>query len=184
MMRRGPKSSDKWSRRHDCCIKCRTTRTPHEALGLCLKCYGKKYGQSEKGKHTRRQASLKYNEEHKEERRKQNRKYVENHPHLKWAGDTIGNHKARGHLIVISANELEKIAKQMVYCPICDCKLKWGPGKLSNSSPTLDRKSNENIIDKNSIWIICKRCNSSKQDRTIEEFIEYCKMVADKLRKL
>lgn len=52
-------SSNKWSRKNECCIECGTTEIPHWARGLCEKCYPKskwykesaaKYRKSPKGK--------------------------------------------------------------------------------------------------------------------------------------
>jgi len=38
-----PTSSDKdrWSRDHDKCVSCETNKIPHQARGLCTKCYNK-----------------------------------------------------------------------------------------------------------------------------------------------
>jgi hypothetical protein len=53
-------------------------------------------------------------------------------------------------------------------------------GKASWESPSVDRLSNSDILTVNNIQIICRRCNTTKLDRTMEEFVDYCKMVAKK----
>lgn len=32
---------NKWSKKYECCIKCKTTKTPHNSNGLCNNCYAK-----------------------------------------------------------------------------------------------------------------------------------------------
>lgn len=34
--------TNKWSRKYDNCIECKTTKLKHEAYGLCRKCYSRK----------------------------------------------------------------------------------------------------------------------------------------------
>ena len=67
---------------------------------------------------------------------------------------------------------------------MCDEPLDWeyGTGRNDNS-PTLDRVNNENILTLDNTWIICSRCNATKHNRTMKEFINYCTMISDKFRK-
>lgn len=73
--------------------------------------------------------------------------------------------------------ELYEYIKNIETCKICGRKLNWQNTKVSKNSPSLDRTNNENFIDITNIQIICHDCNSTKRDRTMEEFIEYCKVV-------
>jgi hypothetical protein len=49
---------------------------------------------------------------------------------------------------------------------------------LINRSPTLDRLGNENEIRSDNILILCYQCNATKRDRSLKEFLEYCRAVA------
>ncbi len=51
---------------------------------------------------------------------------------------------------------------------------------MKNNSPTLDRLDNETVIRKNNITILCYKCNATKRDRTLSEFLDYCKAVVSR----
>ena len=99
-----------------------------------------------------------------------------------WAQMSYRNHVHRGHTLNITKKDLEEMASKTDTCPICDVTLAWGylNGKILRNSPSLDRIDNEKDIRKDNIQIICYRCNISKYDRTMKEFIDYCKHVAQK----
>lgn len=172
-----------WSKKYgDCCAECGTNERPHFAKGLCKKCYQqtseyKEYSRKyyRKFKDRIQKNIREYYEIHKEQKRKSAIEYYRKNRIRNWVIQTIRNHKSRGYQVNILPDELEKMAKKTMYCPICKCELKWKIGKLCNESPTLDRINNKNIIDKDSIWIICNKCNGSKRNRTLKEFNDYCK---------
>lgn len=104
----------------------------------------------------------------------------EKSPHKIWAKSSIFQHKRRNHDVIITWEELTNMAILTTHCPICGCKLDWGTkksGKAIAESPSLDRFDNcKKITTKNS-WIICHFCNMAKGEKTIVEFIEYCKHI-------
>lgn len=51
---------------------------------------------------------------------------------------------------------------------------------MHNKSPTLDRLDNEQIIRSDNILILCYQCNATKRDRTLKEFLDYCRAVSVK----
>lgn len=53
-------------------------------------------------------------------------------------------------------------------------------GKIKANSPTVDRVDNARYLDANNVVILCNKCNRTKGDRTFVEFVEFCKMIADK----
>lgn len=85
--------------------------------------------------------------------------------------------------VTITTAELRDIAIKTEVCPICGGTLDYsrGKGTILDNSPSLDRKNNEDVLTKDNVWIICNKCNRSKSNRTIKEFIDYCQMVASKL---
>lgn len=101
--------------------------------------------------------------------------------HRRWAKGTIDGHRHQGMIVNISLNELTDLARNTTNCPICGCKLSWQPkGKISSNSPTLDRRYNGRRLTLQNTWIICWRCNVMKQDVPMPEYVEFCKMVAEK----
>ena len=76
--------------------------------------------------------------------------------------------------------ELYELASRVDACVFCGCQLDWqlgSKGSMKNNSPTLDRIDNEDVIRRDNILIICYRCNATKRDRTLKEFIDYCQSV-------
>lgn len=89
-----------------------------------------------------------------------------------WARNTIYDHKKKGNNVNVSIEYIENMAKETKYCPICGCKLDWEYGsKLNAATPTLDRIYNENDLNKDNVWIICLRCNATKGDQNIDDFL-------------
>lgn len=83
-----------------------------------------------------------------------------------WGLQTLRRHKKNGFDIKISVSELVEMAQNVVKCPYCETVLDWnvrnkGPGPKPNS-PSLDRIYNGKVIDKDSIQILCNRCNVVK----------------------
>lgn len=109
--------------------------------------------------------------------------YITN-PYYYWVNNTIIHHRYRKFNIQINRNWLISLTKQTKKCYICDCNLNWNTGfkkgKPQNNSPTLDSIDNSKNLTNNNIQIVCYRCNSTKRDRTMNEFIEYCKNVYKK----
>lgn len=97
-----------------------------------------------------------------------------------WASRTLSSHKSRGHTINISREELIEFLENKTKCELCGRELNWESNKkkIRQDSPTLDRMNNENVIDIDNIMILCHRCNASKQDRTLKEFVDYCKEIS------
>lgn len=118
----------------------------------------------------------KINKRRRDLRRKYRYKY--------WAKKSIQDHRYKGYIININENELIQLAKTTINCPICNMKLKWDYVRGNNiNSPTLDRKDNEKKLNIHNIQIICWKCNTTKLNRTMSEFIDYCGMVYKKFNK-
>ena len=101
------------------------------------------------------------------------------------ARHAIGAHKKKGHICEITIQELTQLFTEAIHCPICGVLFtkKFGTGLLQ-SSPSMDRKDNENVITKDNIWIICTHCNATKRDRTMKEFVKYCDNVSTKFKEM
>lgn len=116
-------------------------------------------------------------------RARRDRKY-ESDPYGAWLEKSYASHVRAAFDIRANGSELVKLAKKTTRCRICDCVLDW-KGNRSNGNdrrPTLDRKNNESYISIDNVQIICRKCNRTKSDRTMSEFIEYCKNVANRFR--
>ena len=100
--------------------------------------------------------------------------YIKNSENV-WAYRTLSQHGGM-HLL----DDVRKAAKRTKFCPICRCELKYCNGPQKANSATLDRIDNMEIVAPDDIWIICRRCNTTKSDRSMAEFVSYCMMVAEK----
>lgn len=113
-----------------------------------------------------------------EKYRNQIRHFYERRPFYAWAQGTIRHHKDNGIKIEINVKELEELAINTKYCPLCGCELKRNNGiGPNNTSPTLDRVNGEKVIKKDNIMIMCHKCNATKRDRSLSEFIQYCEHI-------
>lgn len=98
-----------------------------------------------------------------------------------WAQNCLRDHRKHGYTVNITCDKLLKILHKTSYCPLCGASLKCKRGEgYQNNAPSLDRLNNEMTIDESNIWIICHRCNATKSNRTMTEFIAYCKTVIEK----
>jgi len=132
-------------------------------------------------KECNRNQQREYYHKNKEKWKKYNRVWRKNNPVKRWCMQTISAHKQNGYKVLFTTNDLLPVAKQTNTCPICDIKLDWEFGKgHKRNSPSLDRMNNSKIIKLNNIKIICYKCNSTKLDRTMKEFVDYCKMIFQK----
>ena len=103
-------------------------------------------------------------------------------PKRAWSRSTLYKHKFRGAFdIKITIDELEHFIKDTEHCDLCKVPLDWSRGtkggKILYNSPTLDRKNNEHFIALDNIMILCHRCNSGKNEDSVEEYVERCKRV-------
>lgn len=109
-------------------------------------------------------------------------RWRDSNPERYWVLKTLNNHRRRGFRVEIAVDVLVKLAKTTKTCPLCGCELVWSYDAKNgrrNSCPTLDRIDNGKALTFNNVQIICNRCNATKYDRTMKEFVEYCKTIAD-----
>lgn len=108
--------------------------------------------------------------------------YKTKHPVKQWATSCINSHKARGFAVKFTSSELEKLALTTIVCSICKNEINWNPENRkihSLDSPSVDRINNGTILSLDNIAIVCYSCNTTKQSRTMPEFIEYCKKIVE-----
>ena len=116
--------------------------------------------------------------EYYENNKEKIKEYRENNYVRRWCHNTINCHKKCGYIVNITFDELYNIVKDKPSCEICGKELEWystGTGKSTNLSPSLDRKNNENEINKDNISILCTKCNAKKHSDSIEENLVWCK---------
>jgi len=133
-----------------------------------MKKYNKEY--REKNREKVILSQKKYYEKNKEKICNNSKKnYLKRDPYSNWAS-TLRTHRRRGYLINITREELIKCAKDAKICPICGISMICENGTEHNwNSISLDRINNDKEININNIQIICKKCNSTKLNRTLEE---------------
>jgi len=138
----------------------------------CEKEHNKKYYENNKEK------MKEYYENNKEKILEYKKEWRENNYVRGWCQYTIRSHKKCGYIVNITIDELYNIVKDKPSCEICGKELEWystGTGKSTNLSPSLDRKNNENEINKDNISILCTKCNAKKHSDSIEENLVWCK---------
>lgn len=124
--------------------------------------------------------SRNYQKAHPELRRRYDKEYARKNSKRRWALACLAGHRRRGFTIEMTSEELFQMASKTDVCFICGCRLDWqlgNNGKMNRCSPTLDRLDNESVIRRNSVAILCCRCNATKRERTMREFLEYCNSV-------
>lgn len=106
-----------------------------------------------------------------------NKEKIENY-YLYWARRTLTSHRHLGQKVFINKEDLVDLAKKTKNCSLCNCELLWKAfdepyGPLAGK-PSLDRKNNEDFLTLDNVIIICRKCNTTKMDRKLQEFYEYC----------
>jgi len=108
-------------------------------------------------------------------------------PERLWARTTLNGHRKRGFEVDITIEALTELTKKAKTCPLCNCELDWNvctKGKPLSNSPSLDRIGNTKTLTFENTWIICNRCNCTKNDRSLIEFARYCKNVSARLEDM
>ena len=146
----------------------------------CRKVESKEYYLVNKIKISKRQQIYRKNNKKKCDSRI--KKWAQDNKFRYWASVARRNHKPK-NIVNITLKELTEIAEYTEICSICKIKLDYSlnKGRHQYNSPSLDRMNNENYLDIKNVWIICRKCNTTKNNRTVQEFIEYCKTVIKNL---
>jgi hypothetical protein len=114
--------------------------------------------------------------ERKNDRRQKAKDARENlihaHPKIKWVEYAMGHHNLTGKKL---KDQILALAEQSINCPVCRCKMKYyGGGQAGWISASLDRKQNDNTKEIEDYWIICRLCNTTKLNRSMEEMDVWC----------
>lgn len=163
-----------------------------ESLRVCKRCFRRKpvtdFHNSPSGiryycKKCDSAYSRRYIRTHREWKKQYDRRYTSENPRRRWAYACLAGHRRRGFTTELSSRELYQIASNTDTCFICGCKLNWAllsKGRIKTNSPSLDRLDNGMTIRKDNIAILCYRCNSTKRNRTLSEFVSYCQSVVER----
>jgi len=101
-------------------------------------------------------------------------------PYNKWAHTRISNKKNIGIKVNFTSDWLTKKAHDTTHCELCDKELVYNAEGSYANFASLDRINNDEVLTEDNSWIVCYQCNTTKSNRTLKEFIEYCTMIADK----
>jgi len=124
-----------------------------------------------------------YFREHPKFRPKYEKEYRRKNSRRRWASACLAGHRRRRYTIELTYSELCEVAQKTDACFICGTMLDWqlgNKGRMKENSPTLDRVDNQVEIRNDNIAILCYKCNATKRDRTLREFLEYCNAVVTK----
>ena len=177
------------SRRGKSFRKITAQRCPHYIIGWwkCKECR-RQYQKNHRLIPEIRERQIKYDKEYRAKNRKHRyenqKKNITANPKLAWSRSKIYCHIRSGYQVEFTTSQLADFVKDIEICSFCNVKLDWGfryDGTGRNRlRPSVDRIDNEKILRLNNIQIICWRCNATKYDRTMKEFVDYCKMMANK----
>lgn len=108
-------------------------------------------------------------------------KWMKMYPDRAWAIQGLARHRRKGYNMQMSYQDLLKLLHATKTCRICGKILDPNLGRKP-LSPSID------IIDPHikksspsNVQIICRQCNVSKLDRSMEEFVDYCRLVIERL---
>jgi len=144
---------------------------PKDGYRFCARCHQEKL-MSEFSKSKNKKFGLecyckKCHNERSKIRKNKNRQYY-------WAHKSILSHSKK-FIVKIKTKELENLAKQTIKCNFCKKDLGWNNIKFEDNSLTLDRLDNGNFLTLENVLIICRKCNTTKLNRSLEEFKDYMK---------
>ena len=102
-----------------------------------------------------------------------------------WATYVRRNHRRDGFKFNATINEIIDFAEchggACYYCGIeLDYSYGTKDGKIQKNSPSLDRIYNNQVMTLENSQILCSKCNTTKSDRTHDEFVQYCKTIVEK----
>lgn len=111
--------------------------------------------------------------------REYQRAWRNKNPEKYWAEHAI-NSKKRNNRFTVTLTVKELLDKIVYKCPLCGARLYYGSKEtdVHGKSPSLDRINNEDTVNKDNTWIICLKCNATKSNRTLQEFIDYCTKIS------
>jgi len=116
-----------------------------------------------------------------------NRQKVLSNPWKDWALQTTRRHRQRGYQISIELDKLIELVKRATECAICGQHLRLSRGAANwspRSSITLDIiDPQRKTLDNSNIQFTCHRCNRTKLDRSMGEFVEYCQAVINRFNQ-
>jgi hypothetical protein len=106
--------------------------------------------------------------------------------HLKWAQRSRYGHTKKGVIFNFSDIDLSKKAHDTPNCVMCGKPFVWdfGRGHVRHDSPTLDNTDLNCNPTIDQVQIICMKCNVTKQNRTMSEFVQYCSDIATKYKDM
>ena len=97
-----------------------------------------------------------------------------------WIAISLNGHKNKGITILTTQEELVGHRSDITHCDMCGVLLSNECNTSMGNSPTLDRMNNEMVMDKNNTMIVCHDCNTMKSNRTLEEYLNFLKIVREK----
>lgn len=145
----------------------------HRPLAYCKTCH-KKYTKTYQQK-----------PQHKIKLTENLKRYRQNNRRRIWATKTLSEHRRRGCQFNFDVQELMTKAEQNSLCEFCQQPIIWNNTKIMDNSPTLERLHNQLTTNNISeIAIVCFKCNKSKQNRSLEEYIHYLEQLLPRLKTI
>ena len=112
-----------------------------------------------------------WQQKHKQRSKDRRIRLKDEDPHELWAYDSVANARQRAKKAGVMCNiDLDYVRSLVVdTCPLLGLPLIYAQIKLSDNSPTLDRKRPSLGYTKGNLAVISHRANRLKSDATVEE---------------
>jgi len=143
----------------------------------CYECeiiYCNKYNEINKEKI--KNSKKAYRENNKEKRKKEARIYIENFPREYLWGSAFRRAKKRNEKFLLKVEDI--IIPEI--CPLLNIKMQINKSKAKDNSYSIDKIDPNKLYEKNNVWVISHKANSSKNNASIEEY----KMLVNNLEKI
>lgn len=109
------------------------------------------------------------------------KRWVRKNPIKKWSMVVLVRKRGLGFDVRITFDELYQMVRNIKVCYYCGRNLVYrNKNRACDNSASLDRINNSKIISKNTVRVVCIQCNKTKQNRTHNQFVEYCKKIVSK----
>lgn len=87
------------------------------------------------------------------------------------------NHSRIGHKIEVTIDEALTIYMATDTCRYCGCELVPRQGGIKDTTPSIDRIDNGDVLTKDNIQYICQACNRTKGAHSHTEYMAYLRQM-------
>lgn len=141
-----------------------------ECERVCCKTYNKE------NKEKIRNYKEQYRKENKEKIKNGSRIYIENFPREYLWRSAFNRAKKRNESFLLNIEDIIITER----CPLLDIKMQFNKGLVKDNSYSIDKIDCNKLYEKNNVWVISHKANTSKNNASIKEY----EMLVNNLEKI